>query len=152
VAQLVDAAEVFIEAKPSTQVDCFLDKAKHLSALHKLPRECRQAACAWLAEHKASVADVEVRVGKAKEFHKGQGERRLQTGAFLLWERMLESALLLAVVVPLPDLLPQRGALPSNLLRGVDGHLSTHQQFLRLLAEFLCRALQFLPYVFCPGA
>lgn len=44
----------------------FLGKAYHLSAIHKLPRPCWQAACEWLAsQDKASVVDVKEKVEAA---------------------------------------------------------------------------------------
>src|SRR5262245_55517648 len=67
-SQIRQAAEVIVGSNiPVTQVTSFFDKAKHLAAIHKLPRPCWQAACEWLAAHDASVADVEGRVAQAHE-------------------------------------------------------------------------------------
>lgn len=47
VSELRQAAEVIAETHGLSHR--FLDKAKHLCALHKLPRACWPAACEWLA-------------------------------------------------------------------------------------------------------
>lgn len=44
----------------------FLGKAKHLAAIHKLPKDCWQAVCEWLAkQEKSSVVEVKERVDAA---------------------------------------------------------------------------------------
>jgi hypothetical protein len=68
VTELVNAAEVVELVRPAEQVSKLIDKAKHLTAIHGLPRECWRAACEWLAEHEASVADVEKNVQQAEEY------------------------------------------------------------------------------------
>jgi len=69
IQQIRDAAEVLIKAKPSSQLDGFLDKSQHLFAIHGLPEECWENACAWLAKSIASVSDINAAVKEAKSYH-----------------------------------------------------------------------------------
>jgi hypothetical protein len=52
------AAEVLEVAKPFTQVNGFMDKAKHLCALHKLPRGLWATGCEWLTAGKGRGAGM----------------------------------------------------------------------------------------------
>lgn len=67
IGQLRTAAEV-LAATSKLEFGSFLDKAKHLCAIHALPKPCWQAACEWLAKSDAAVADVEKRVKDANAF------------------------------------------------------------------------------------
>lgn len=49
------AGEVF---KNILSSESFLGKAKHLAAVHKLPKDCWKPASLWLKKHEKSVADV----------------------------------------------------------------------------------------------
>ena len=66
VGQLRQAAEVAVET--SNLSLGFMDRTKHLAAIHKLPRPCWRPACEWLAAHEAPVSDVEARVAQATSF------------------------------------------------------------------------------------
>ena len=46
----------------------FLDRAQHLAAIHALPKACWPACVEWLGKNTASVAVVQERVKKAKDF------------------------------------------------------------------------------------
>lgn len=68
VSRLRDAGEVAKNLCIDTYVS-LLGRAQHLSAIHKLPKECWQAACEWLvSQDKASVADVKKQVELAEQF------------------------------------------------------------------------------------
>lgn len=69
IGQLRHAAEVLSSAKTKLEFSSLLDKAKHLSAIHKLPESCWQAAVEWLADSDAPVVEVVERVAKAADFH-----------------------------------------------------------------------------------
>ena len=73
VTQLHQAAEVLTSLNELTQVKSFIEKAKHLCAIHKLPKSCWQSACEWLATHAATVEDVEARVSRALTFKTDHG-------------------------------------------------------------------------------
>jgi N6-adenosine-specific RNA methylase IME4 len=70
VGQIRQAAEV-LSSTSEVNFRCFLDRAQHLCALHKLPRACWAAAVGWLAGADASVADVDARVAEALAFREG---------------------------------------------------------------------------------
>lgn len=66
-----DAAEVFQSLTSNNIIgSSFLDKTFQLCAISKLPRDCWQSACEWLATNAAPVADVESRVSQAFEYGK----------------------------------------------------------------------------------
>ena len=68
-SRMRDAAEVLCNAKLTTRVVSFLDKAKHLAAIHKLPQPAWQPACEHLAAHPdLSAKDVAGRVDEANRF------------------------------------------------------------------------------------
>lgn len=64
-SELRHAGEVASEMSTDDRIH-FLGKASHLAAIHKLPRECWQACCEWLAKNQSSVSDVEERVEQAE--------------------------------------------------------------------------------------
>lgn len=71
VSQLRAAAEVIEKLRNSSnEVDCvkFRDCAKHLAAIHSLPKECWGSACATLLEQALSVKDTQGLLKKTKEF------------------------------------------------------------------------------------
>jgi ParB family chromosome partitioning protein len=58
-----------VAGQPATfNLSHFLGRATHLAEIHRLPESCWPAACKWLAESQASVADVKQRVDSAKSF------------------------------------------------------------------------------------
>lgn len=66
ICQLRDAAEVLLAwRKPATQVAGFIDKAKHLAAVHKLPRARWPEFVEWIERANPTVAEVEERVNTA---------------------------------------------------------------------------------------
>lgn len=67
VSEYRSAAEVLV-ANPSVDRSVFLDKAQHLAAVHKLPRECWQAAAEKIAEGSMSAADTQSAVDGALAF------------------------------------------------------------------------------------
>lgn len=76
------AAEVLLAAeKMVTQVTIFCDKAKHLAAVHKLPRDKWPEVVQWIAQADPTVAEVEARVaqvlgGPAEPERAAYGEKR----------------------------------------------------------------------------
>lgn len=58
------AATVLEDVKPHVNMRVYLDKSQQLAAIHKLPGECWQAACEWLADTEPSVADVRAKVDR----------------------------------------------------------------------------------------
>ncbi len=66
VSQLRDAAAVLAAcAKTTTQVVVFMDRAKHLSAVHRLPRAQWPEFVQWIAQTNPTVAEVDDRVARA---------------------------------------------------------------------------------------
>ncbi len=61
------AAEVLEGAKLSTQVDGLLDKAKHLSALHALPRDCWPGAVEAMLKGECITTTADI-VGNGRRF------------------------------------------------------------------------------------
>lgn len=65
-SQLRDAAEVLTACRKTiTQVMVFCDKAKHMAAVHKLPRTQWPEFVQWIAQADPTVAEVDERVAKA---------------------------------------------------------------------------------------
>lgn len=58
------AATVAEAVNPHVNMRVYLDKSQHLAAIHKLPEDCWQAACEWLAAAEPSVADVRAKVDR----------------------------------------------------------------------------------------
>ncbi len=69
VSEYRSAAEVLEHVKDSLERTFFLDKAKHLAAIHKLPQPAWQPACEHLAAHPdLSAKDVAGRVDEVNRF------------------------------------------------------------------------------------
>jgi hypothetical protein len=65
-----NAGEVVKHASQDAGLVNFLEKAKHLNEIHKLPQESWIVACEWLSKNESSVVDVKSRVELAMEVHR----------------------------------------------------------------------------------
>jgi N6-adenosine-specific RNA methylase IME4/ParB-like chromosome segregation protein Spo0J len=67
VGQLRDAAEVLMSLTCKVDFTSYLDKAQHLAAIHKAPRETWETLAAALIERGLNVADTEETVGEVSK-------------------------------------------------------------------------------------
>jgi N6-adenosine-specific RNA methylase IME4 len=67
VSETREAAEVYLTVKASTQVDGFLDKCKHLAAIHKADRSCWPILADLLVAKGWNVQATEAAVDQAKQ-------------------------------------------------------------------------------------